>query len=258
MAYLDPAPPRLAGPLSQSSGSWVTFSRRSITMPCMWNRYEPVGTRDLPFWRLKSLTRTGSPWTRIWCTLRSRPTIVRQILWQVAWEPRAGSATRLRSKPMAATSCAVAEDITHTSTHVCGSATASFFGVATSSATPAVNGQKCTRASEIFIAGVLIHACDLCGRGCASVATGWSLLWIPGIERKEPFALENMGLVESRRSNWMQCLQLCSTSLLKASVLVPVDTFLLQYWATERSSRQRLDLWTMRKMLGCDWGRSAP
>lgn len=73
---------------------------------------------------------------------------------------------------MAATSCAVDEDITHTSTHVSGSATASFFGVATSSAIPVVNGQKCTHASEIFIAGVIVHTCNLYGSGSASVTAG--------------------------------------------------------------------------------------
>lgn len=37
---------------------------------------------------------------------------------------------------------------THTSTRECGSATVSSCGAATSSATPAVRGQRCTRANE--------------------------------------------------------------------------------------------------------------
>lgn len=142
------AQPRLAGQRSPSSVSLATSSRKSITRPCTWSRSEPAGTNVPHSWSSKSPTHTASPWTRTWCTLRSRPITVSLTQWRAVWALRAGSAIKPHSRPTAVTWCAADEATTRTNTRVCGNVTASSCGAVMSNATRAVRGQRYTHANK--------------------------------------------------------------------------------------------------------------
>lgn len=89
-----------------------------------------------------------SPWRRTSCIQRGRQTTVRQTQPQVVWAPKGDFVTAPHSTRTAVTSCAVAEATTRTNTLKCGSATVSFNGAASSSATHAVRGLRCLPANK--------------------------------------------------------------------------------------------------------------